>query len=198
MATQVPLSHHFDLYSYWLATRAPRGIPARRDINPADIPKLLPFLVLVENVDGQLRYRLVGSGITRAAGYDPTGCAVGSYIPVPETAAKLRAVFGRVFTAAQPVFATGDYFLKTGAHVELSLLGVPLSEDGRVVNMSLSTVVARLGAAPAPEPGWLAGVPVRVRDVTDIGNLAELKTLCREWEERCEPPSDGRLGKRGG
>jgi hypothetical protein len=164
----------------------------------ADIPLLLPSLVLVEKVGGQLRYRLVGSAIAHAAGYDPTGRAVGSYIPVPETAAEVLAVFGRVFTAASPVFATGEYFHKTGSHIGLSLLSVPLSADGRVVNMSLSTVVARFGAALAPELGWLGGLPVKVSDVIDVSNLAELRKLCLEWERRSVPPSDGRLGKRAG
>jgi hypothetical protein len=180
-----PLSHHLDLYDYWVAIRGTRAMPARSDVNPADIPQLLPFLVLVERSEGQLRYRLVGTAIARAAGYDPTGCTVGSYIPAPEIAAEVRAVFGRVFTAAGPAFATGEYFHKTGTHVDLSLLNVPLSADGRAVNMSLSTLVACFSAVPALERGWLAGVPVRVRGVTSIGDATELKTLCLEWEQRC-------------
>jgi hypothetical protein len=180
MPKRASVSRHLDLFAYWLSKRGSRAMPARRDINPADIPRLLPFLVLVEKVDGELRYRLVGSAIARAVGYDPTGRTVGSYIPVPETAAKLRVVFQRMFTAACPVFATGEYFYKTGSHIELSLLGVPLSEDGRVVNMTMSTLVARFGAAPLP-------VPVRLPDVTDVGNPAELERLYREWEQRCEP-----------
>jgi hypothetical protein len=78
MPVEAPLSHHLDHYRYWLAKRGTRVMPARSDINPADFPLLLPYLVLVESVDDQFRYRLVGSAITRAAGYDPTGRAVGS------------------------------------------------------------------------------------------------------------------------
>jgi hypothetical protein len=198
MPMRAPVSHHLDLYAYWISKRGSHHMPARNDLNPADIPLLLPFLVLVERADGQLRYRLVGSAIARAAGYDPTGRPVGSYIPVPETAAGVLAVFGHVFTAASPVFATGEYFHETGSHVGLSLLSVPLSADGRVVNMSLSTLVARIGAAPAPERGWLGGLPVKVSDVIDVTNLAELRKLCIEWEQRSVPPAGGRLGRRGG
>jgi hypothetical protein len=189
---RAPLSHHFDLYAYWLAIGGAHAMPARSDLNPADIPLLLPFLVLVERTDDDLRYRLVGSAIARAAGYDPTGNAVGSYIPVPEIAAGVRAVFGRVFTAAGPIFATGNYLHRTGSHINLSLLSVPLSADGRVVDMSLSTLVARFRAFPAPESGWLKGLPVKVGEVIEVRDTAELKTLCCEWERRCEVPGEKR------
>jgi PAS domain len=176
---QAPLSRHLDLYRYWLWKRGVRIMPARGDINPADIAPLLPYLMIVERAGDQFHYRQVGSGIAEAVGHDATGITVGTYIAAPETAAEVRAIFERVFTAAGPVFAK----------IDLSLLTAPLSEDGVVVDMAISTFAARFNAAFAPEPGWLKGLPVKVDRVLEVGDTAQLETLCREWEQRW--PRDG-------
>jgi len=161
-------------------------MPARGDINPADIPRLLPHLLIVERAGDQFRYRLVGSAIAQAVGYPVTGAIVGSSIVEREAAAKVTALFERVFTAASPVLAAGQYVHKTGAHVELSLLTAPLSEDGRVVNMSISTLAACFSGPSVPQPGWLKGLPGNVGDVIEVQDAAQLEMFCREWEERCE------------
>jgi hypothetical protein len=185
MPTQAPVSYHLDLYGYWLSKRGARIMPARGDINPADIPLLLPHLMIIERAGDQFRYRQVGSAIVKAVGYDATGVTVGSYIAAPETAAEVRTIFARVFTAAGPVFAAGEFIHKTGANVNLSLFTAPLSEDEVAVDMSISTLVTRFSAAFALEPGWLKGLPIRVGDVIEVRDTAELETLCREWELRC-------------
>src|SRR5262245_60948899 len=198
MPARARTSRHLDLYAYWQSKRGARTMPARSDLNPADIPLLLPDLVLVERAGDQLRYRLVGSAIAEGVGYGVTGAVVGSYIVEPKIAMEVRAIFERVFRAASPVFAAGQYVHKTGTNVDLSLLTAPLSEDGRVVNMSISTLAACFSAAPAPQRGWLEGLPVKVSYVIDVKDAADLETLCREWEQRCERPSAGRSGERGG
>src|SRR5262249_35694053 len=126
MALHARVSHHLDLHRYWLAKRGARTMPARGDINPADIPPLLPYIMFVERRGDQSRSRLVGSAIARGVGYDATGAAVGSYIIAPEAAAEARAIFQRVFTAACPVFATGAFIFKSRAHLNISLLTLPL------------------------------------------------------------------------
>src|SRR6516165_3653107 len=101
---QAPASCHLDLYRYWLFKRGERTMPARGDINPADMPSLLPYMMIIDRADGRFRYRQVGSAIVEAVGYDATGVTVGSYIAAPETAAEVRAIFERVFAATGPVF----------------------------------------------------------------------------------------------
>ena len=115
MPAQAPVSHHLDLYRYWLAKRAGRTMPSRRDLNPGDICQLLPYLTIVDKVDGQLRYRLVGTAAVQQLGHDLTGSFVGSYVGTSESASALRAVSERVFTTAHPVFATGAFKLKSGS-----------------------------------------------------------------------------------
>jgi hypothetical protein len=64
-----------EIYAYWQGKRGLRRMPARRDVDPVEMPLLLPHLLIGEVVDGgaQFRYRLTGTAITRALGYDPTG-----------------------------------------------------------------------------------------------------------------------------
>jgi hypothetical protein len=195
MPTQAPASHHLDLYAYWHSKRGTRTMPSREDIDPAEIPYLLPYLMIVERQDDQFRYRLVGSTIVRSVGYDATGVTIGSYLADPEAAAEAQAIFRRVFTAACPVFATGKFIIKPGVHLHLSLLTLPLSEDGTAVNMSVSTLVACFGGLLREKRGWLKGLPIKVFDVLEVKNAAELEIFCRKWDRRCTPVAEERPGK---
>jgi hypothetical protein len=187
MAMDAPVSHHLDLYRYWLSKRDSRLMPARSDLSPGDIPFLLPFVIIVGRADGELRYRLIGSAVVKIVGYDATGHAVGSYFVAANDAVQARAIFDRAFTAAGPVFSTGEFNFKSGAHLNMSMLTLPLSDDGMAVNMSISTLVSRFNAPLAAKRGWLKGLPVKVCDVIDVRSAGELEKLCLEWEQRGEP-----------
>jgi hypothetical protein len=51
------------LYAYW-CSKAARGLPHRRDIDPAEIPTLLPNLTIVyRDPDGAFRFGLTGEAI---------------------------------------------------------------------------------------------------------------------------------------
>jgi len=162
-------------------------MPARSDLSPGDIPALLPFLIIVGKVDGQLRYRLIGTAVVQAVGYDATGDAVGSYFIAPKDAVETRAIFERVFAAARPVFSAGEFVFRSGANLNLSLLTLPLSDDGTAVNMTVSTLATRFSASLVAKRGWLKGLPVKVCDVIDVGSTEQLGKLCLEWEQRNEP-----------
>lgn len=51
------------LYAYW-RSKAAAGLPRRRDIDPAEIPALLPNLCIVyRDADGEFRYGLTGEAV---------------------------------------------------------------------------------------------------------------------------------------
>jgi len=58
------------MYDYWRGKRAARRMPSRRDIDPVDIPRLLPNILISEIVAGpagvRYRYRLAGTTVARA------------------------------------------------------------------------------------------------------------------------------------
>lgn len=62
------------LHGYWVAKCCGRAMPRRSDIDPSDIPSLLPH-VLIAEIHRPLRFRLrlVGTAICRRWGEDPTG-----------------------------------------------------------------------------------------------------------------------------
>jgi hypothetical protein len=180
-----PISHHLDLYRYWLAKRGGRAMPARSDLDPGEICALLPYLTILERVGGQFRYRLHGSAVAREIGRDLTGGIVGSYVSTPESAAAMRAVCERVFARAKPVFTTGEFIVKSGTTHNISVLFLPLSEDGVTVNRALCTLVARFNFGVTPSAGWLEGIPVKVRNVIDVYDAAELEKYCLEWTAHC-------------
>jgi hypothetical protein len=184
MPFRAPISHHLDLYRYWLAKRAGRTMPARRDLNPGDIWHLLPYLTIVDKVDGEFHYRLVGTAAAQQLGRDLTGSSVGSYVG-PQSAAALRAFSERVFTAAHPVFSAGEFKTASGAIHNMSVLILPLSDNGADVNMTVSTRIARLGLNVRAGRDWLKGAPLKVGDVVDVSDAAALEKLCLEWEMRC-------------
>jgi hypothetical protein len=185
MPIRAPVPHHLDLYNYWLAKRGSRTMPARSDIDPADIPALLSYLTIIDKAGGQLRYRLFGTAVAREAGRDLTGRFVGCYVSdAPESAAALRAMYERVFTTARPVFASSKFHLKSGAIQSLSYLLLPLSDDGTQVNMIVSTLLARFDFDAEASFNWLKGLPIKVCDMINVCDAADLEKLCLEWDQR--------------
>jgi hypothetical protein len=186
MDTDASVWQHLELYRYWLSKRRSSLMPARGDLSPGDIPALLPFLVIIGKADGQLWYRLVGTAVVQAAGYDATGSAVGSYLASPQDAGELQSVFERAFTAARPVFSAGEVVLNSGTHLNMSLLTLPLSDDGTSVNMTISTFAARFNSSLLAKRGWLKGLPINVIEVVEVECAEQLGKLCLEWERHSE------------
>src|SRR5260221_11179360 len=64
-----------EMFAYWQRLTDGRMAPRPRDIEPGDIKRLLPFIsiadILREPFD--LRFRLAGTGVVEATGYDFTG-----------------------------------------------------------------------------------------------------------------------------
>jgi hypothetical protein len=179
MTTQGRISHHLDLYHYWLVKRGGRAMPARRDIDPADIPALLPYLSLVHNVCGEFRFRLFGSAIGR----DMTGAVLGSGVSsAPEPIAAAQAMSERVFTSARPVFATAQYETKWGTIHNSSGLFLPLSDNGTHVDISIVTRVTCFPSDAIASRDWLEGAPLKIGEVVNIDDAADLERHCLDWQ----------------
>lgn len=126
------------LLRYWELKRGTRAMPRRRDIDPLDMPPaLLPHLELVELAQGRLRYRLIGTAIVDAMGRDATGRFLDQVLE-GRHGRFVERVHRTVMSALRPVF--GLCWLRRSVGGDLPLLRVvaPLSEDGSVVQMTLS------------------------------------------------------------
>jgi hypothetical protein len=186
MPLRASMSHHLDLYLYWLTKRAGRSMPARSDLNPGDIPKLLPHLIVVDKVECQFRYRLFGTNVVQLMGRDLTGAFVGSYVGcAPESAAALQAIYARVFDTGHPVFATGKFKIRSGDVHNMAQLTLPLSDGGTNVKVAVSALAARFNFDVTPSTNWLKGLPLKVCDVVVVRDALELEKTCRDWERHC-------------
>lgn len=78
-----------ELLDYWDRCRNGRPMPARADINPAEIPALLPYLGLLDVLPTapRFRHRLIGTAVVAYFGRDATGLFVdeASYGPVTQS-----------------------------------------------------------------------------------------------------------------
>ena len=70
------------LDAWWRLKAADRVIPDRRDIDPTEIPQLLPYILLSEIVPPfRVRYRLLGTEVVAVTGMDFAGCYLDELIP---------------------------------------------------------------------------------------------------------------------
>jgi hypothetical protein len=93
---------------YWRAKRGSRSMPARRDIDPVEMPKLLPHLVLIDHVGDRYRFRLVGSELVYAYGRDYTGHYADEFFK-GSRAKNIIGVYGIVRDARRPAFMRSRY-----------------------------------------------------------------------------------------
>ncbi len=143
------------LRRYWDEVRGGRAMPSRADIDPADIPRLLPNLFLVDvgpTVD-DLRWRLAGTEVVRLFGLELTGRPVGAGMPT--TAGRLmRARFAFVVRNARPAYATGVMQADRNDHTPFRRLVLPLSSDGVRVDMLVGLIVGLGFDRLLASPGW--------------------------------------------
>ena len=130
-----------EMYAYWQHKRGPRPMPTRADIEPAEIKRLLPGMLLVDarpSPDGphDFVYRLVGTREVEMRGHDPTGKPVAQAY-YGKSAELVTACYRRVAETGQP-FLDEDCFHLPGQEWSPSAsIYLPLSNDGTKVNMVL-------------------------------------------------------------
>ncbi len=135
-----------ELYSYWSARRREHKVPARADIDPVDIPQLLPHLTLTEMVPAEtargfrIRYRLAGTEIESHFGCPLTNRYLDDLVagPFVDFAMTLHE---RVSSEKAPVYTEVLFGADGDGPLRVKRLMLPLSEDGETVNLMLAGVV---------------------------------------------------------
>lgn len=134
------------LVAYWLDRRRGRTMPARRDIDPVDIPWVLPFIWLNDVVppataaDGlRFRCRLAGEAINAVHRRSVRGLMLEDYVPADD----LPVVTEQYSAVAQTplvLHSTGRVYHRTRQYLVGERIVLPLSADGG------GTVAVLLGA----------------------------------------------------
>ncbi len=135
---QLVLSGQRELFDYWIRSAGARPMPARSDLDPLNIPKLLPNLGLIDvgtDFDGA-RFRLAGTRLHEIYGREITGKRLGEVF-AGETASYWRRVHSRVVETGFPLAGVVRGPAAGRDHILLYWLRLPLSEDGETVDRIL-------------------------------------------------------------
>lgn len=123
-----------DIYQYWLDMRGDRAMPSRADLNPADITALLPYVSLVDVERDPVRYRmrLIGTETVKAMAIDVTGKYMDE-IPLIESL--LKQNYDWLIEEKHPYINFDKLKWSKKSYLEYYALGLPLSNNGKDVNM---------------------------------------------------------------
>jgi len=126
------------LYEYWELKRGSRPMPARADIDPAEIKQLLPYIILADVHHDPLRifFRLAGTAVVEAAGRDLTGQWLHEAVVDGGVELWMRN-YSRLVESRRPVFGRTRATMKADDVRVFEWVMLPLSSDGKVVDKTL-------------------------------------------------------------
>jgi hypothetical protein len=130
------------LAAYWQSKKGRRRAPARADLDPVEIPALMPHILLidVEAAPRRFRVRLMGTSVVNGLGRDLTGRYLDE-LTLNEIQRAMFAEYRHVAETGEPACATWEYTRDDGRHVHFERLVLPLSRDGTVIDMLLGGIV---------------------------------------------------------
>ena len=139
---------HRQIYAYWQHKRGSRRLPSRADIDPTEIPRLLPNLLISEFVPGdptgRWRYRLAGTAVAAAFGRNPTGRYIDE-LTKGDYRAFIEQIHGTVREEQRALFCASEYVGARDLHMSAKRLLLPLTTDGQQVDQIITLIVFRLG-----------------------------------------------------
>lgn len=128
-----------EVYDYWASLCGTRHMPARKDLDPLQIPRRLPNLMLIDVTHDPLRfrYRLIGTRVVAASAEDRTGKYfddISFFRSYPE----VMAHYESVVHDAKPLYSHEPFLNRTNnMSYQAERLMLPLSGDDKRVDMIL-------------------------------------------------------------
>ena len=140
---QLVMQGQRELFDYWLRSAGARRMPARSDLDPFKVPRLLPSIGLIDIRDGleQAAFRLAGTRLHDIYGQEITGKRAREVF-AGQQAEYWRRVHDRVADRGLPLHGVVQGPAEGRDHVVLFWLRLPLSEDGGEVDRILCYDVA--------------------------------------------------------
>ena len=125
-------------YDYWQGKRHGERVPGRQDVDPLEIPDLLPYISILDVLGAgpamRFRFRLVGTANVRIAGREYTGAFIDDVFE-PADAARMNAAYRDIVERREPHYWVNQAAVRGNAPVRYSRLMVPLATDGATVDM---------------------------------------------------------------
>ena len=135
---QLVIAEQRQLFDYWLDRAAGAPMPARRDIRPGDIPRLLPNISLIEihRSPCRLRFRLAGTRIRDIYDREVTGLYLDD-IDWGGQAEYWRKAHARVAETGRPAQGVVRSLRASKDHLVHFWLRLPLVVEGPAAAMIL-------------------------------------------------------------
>ena len=126
------------LLQYWQGKRKGVVLPSRKNIDPIEIPRLMPDVALVDVLRDPLdyRYRLAGTHLVEMTGHDRTGQRMREFF-TPAAIAATEKLLARLISAREPIAFEGRMFWIEEDYRRFQALVLPLAADGRTVDMAI-------------------------------------------------------------
>lgn len=151
------------LFSYWSSKRRNGALPRRVDIDPTEIPRLMPNIIIadIEHDPFRVRYRLAGTKVVEMTGYEFTGKYLDE-IALPNDEGPFLECYRLACDSLAPVITRIRWRLGPNDVAEYDACFLPLSDDGQRVNKVLAfecyasierdyNLITNRGSAPAGE-----------------------------------------------
>lgn len=118
-------------YAHWHGLAQRRGgIPHRADIDPADIPALLPYLFIVEKIKdtGRFFFRLSGTGIREIMGSEITNHFLDELLH-GEDLTTVTAMFDQILAQGVCIRSIEGLTYSDRSYVRVEIVRLPLSKN---------------------------------------------------------------------
>lgn len=127
--------------AYWQRIRGKREMPARADLHPGDIPKLLPYIILMDVLHDPLdfRFRLIGTEIDRIVARNYKGVKL-SELPDKRAPNPIWQHHQETVETRAPVRKELSYIGPDGDVRRIEHCLMPFSSDGKAVDQLLIAV----------------------------------------------------------
>ena len=143
------------LHRYWRGRFNGDRLPSRRDLDPAALGALLPwvFLVDVTHEPLTLRYRLIGTGVTEFLKRDFTGKIIDESVYGLQ-AGLMRRIFLSAIEKRDATAVRGSlFYVPDYSFLSFCWTMMPLSSDGATIDMLFCGYVPEAAAPSGDDPG---------------------------------------------
>ncbi|MEJ2122712.1 MAG: PAS domain-containing protein [Alphaproteobacteria bacterium] len=129
---------------YWRSKCREGRLPARADIDPVDLPDMLPGIIIIEVVDEaerrRYRFRLFGTAHVEFNQRDLTGKCIDEVFG-PDDAARTEATYAKVIASGEPHYWRTNVMPPGREFVHYERVIVPLASDGEAVDMLIGMFI---------------------------------------------------------
>jgi hypothetical protein len=171
------------VFEYWNDLRGQRAAPDRGEIEPGEIKTALADAFILENIDGNLQFRLAGSRLCALFGKELKGTSLETLWVGGALKEDLARLTVSVMDESAGSVAGLIAETATGKSLNLELLLLPLRHGGKTHSRLLGAL------SPVVSPQWLGFEPITIIRLVSVRMMwpdGFLKRLANPDERRSQ------------